>query len=290
MSAAACLQADLYQLSPAGPTMRPRAPFYCHVRRAADLAGGLVLMLMLSPIVIIAAVAVKLTSPGPIFYWQTRVGLGGRHFRIVKLRSMRVDAEDGTGAVWSPGGGKDSRITPVGRFLRASHVDEFPQLLNVLRGEMTLIGPRPERPEFVRALSEDVIGYTLRLGVKPGITGLAQLRLPPDLAEDDVSEKIKYDIFYILHRGPWLDVKIAAGTVILLCSEVLRACLTPFQLPPAEVVEARAGAFTRADGEEAPARAALQPARPRGTLLRVDSNPDRPAHRSRRGEGSRARL
>ncbi|QDT14192.1 sugar transferase [Alienimonas californiensis] len=194
---------------------------YLAFRRAFDLIGGALLAVPLGAVVAVAAIFVRLDSRGPIFYRQMRVGRDGRTFRMIKIRSMRHDAEVG-GAQWA--GKNDSRITRIGKFLRASHIDEFPQILNVLRGDMTLIGPRPERPMFVDELVQQVPGYELRLTVKPGVTGLAQLRLPPDQTIDDVIAKVAHDVYYIEHMGLNLDFRVSVGTLRLLVREILQAC------------------------------------------------------------------
>lgn len=151
--------------------------------------------------------AVWLTDRGPVFYTQARVGMTGRIFRIVKFRTMVVGAESGTGPVWASE--EDDRVTQVGRLLRATHLDEVPQLINILRGEMSLVGPRPERPELAEAFCEQMPDFRLRLRVKPGIAGLAQMRglyhMPP-------RKKLRYDNLYIETLSPWLDLKLLAGS------------------------------------------------------------------------------
>src|SRR5690349_4585857 len=164
--------------------VQPRQGWYLPLKSSIDFIIGLALLVLLSPVIAVSALLVKLTSKGPAFYLQTRVGKDGRLFRMIKLRSMREDAEAGTGAVWCRT--KDDRITPIGLVLRATHIDEFPQLINVVKGDMSLIGPRPERPEFVREFERDIDGYAERLRIRPGITGIAQLRLPPDTDLDSV--------------------------------------------------------------------------------------------------------
>jgi lipopolysaccharide/colanic/teichoic acid biosynthesis glycosyltransferase len=145
-----------------------------------------------------------------VFYRQTRVGLGGKPFSIYKLRSMRQDAEAATGAVWASQ--NDPRITPVGRFLRKTRIDELPQLINVLKGEMTIVGPRPERPEFVRHLNHAIPFYQQRHCVKPGITGWAQINHRYGDTMEDTKVKLEYDLFYIKNLSPSLDAYIMFQT------------------------------------------------------------------------------
>jgi lipopolysaccharide/colanic/teichoic acid biosynthesis glycosyltransferase len=157
---------------------------------------------------------VRLGSRGPGLFGQTRVGRGGHVFTIYKIRTMVQNAEEATGAVWC--GENDPRITRLGRILRKLHLDEFPQLFNVLRGEMSLVGPRPERPEFVHVLAEAVPGYLRRLAVSPGITGLAQLNLPPDSDVESVRRKLALDVEYIDRAGAWLDSRLLFATFLRL--------------------------------------------------------------------------
>lgn len=164
------------------------------------------------PVLLIGIAAVKLTSRGPAIYSQTRVGRGGRVFTIYKLRSMYHDCESLTGPRWSMPG--DPRVTPVGHVLRALHVDELPQLWNVLRGDMSLVGPRPERPEICVEIRKHVDGYDRRHAVKPGITGFAQVHLPPDSTMRSVREKLVFDRFYVRHRGPLLEARIFVLTAL----------------------------------------------------------------------------
>jgi len=169
-----------------------------------------VLAVLAAPVIVVLMLLVKLASPGPAFYAQTRLGLRGRRFQIWKLRTMSHNCEAATGPVWS--GKNDPRVTPIGRILRDTHLDELPQLWNVLRGEMSLIGPRPERPEIARGIEAAVPGFSLRLQVRPGLTGLAQLRLPPDEDIDQVPNKLALDLHYVHHRGPLLDLRILIST------------------------------------------------------------------------------
>jgi lipopolysaccharide/colanic/teichoic acid biosynthesis glycosyltransferase len=198
-----CETSDLETLS----SQNKRYPV---LKTAADVLAACVLMLVAAPIVAVLAVLVKLASPGPAFYSQTRLGLRGRPFQIWKLRTMFHNCEAITGPVWS--GKNDNRITPIGRILRDTHLDELPQLWNVLRGEMSLVGPRPERPGIARRIEAEVPGFGLRLLVKPGLTGLAQLRLPPDVDIADVPHKLAQDLFYLRHQGPLLDLLILIST------------------------------------------------------------------------------
>ncbi|MCO6457135.1 MAG: sugar transferase, partial [Pirellulaceae bacterium] len=170
-----------------------------------DRLTAAVLLVPGLPLLGLLIVLVRATSRGPGIYRQVRVGKDGREFTMYKLRSMRQDAEAGTGAVWSTS--HDNRVTPLGRFLRRSHLDELPQLFNVLWGEMSLIGPRPERPEFVCVLEEQIDGYRDRLAVPPGVTGLAQINLPPDTDLTSVRRKQVLDLLYIDTASAWLDCR-----------------------------------------------------------------------------------
>jgi exopolysaccharide biosynthesis polyprenyl glycosylphosphotransferase len=182
------------------------------MKRLVDLAGASLVFLLALPLMVLAAAAIKISSAGPALYRQARVGLNGRVFTIVKFRSMKVDAEAGTGAVWSTPG-RDSRVTAVGGFLRRSRIDELPQLWNVLRGDMSLVGPRPERPEFVEGLTENIPFYGLRHAVRPGLTGWAQVRYPYGASVEDALQKLQYDLFYIKNRSMALDLYIMFETL-----------------------------------------------------------------------------
>jgi lipopolysaccharide/colanic/teichoic acid biosynthesis glycosyltransferase len=162
----------------------------------------------------IIAAMIKLNSHGPILYRQMRVGKDGRHFKMLKFRSMKTDAEKHTGPVWA--GRNDPRVTKVGRFLRKTHLDELPQFLNVVKGDMSLVGPRPERPFFVEKLSKEIPLYKHRHRVKPGITGWAQVKYKYDENIEDVRNKIKYDLFYIENNSWRLDLKILFNTVYVM--------------------------------------------------------------------------
>lgn len=186
----------------------PRRYLLC--KRAADIAVSLGLGVAFIPLLPIVAVAIKIDSPGPVIYSQTRVGLHGKPFRIYKFRTMRNDAEV-AGAAFARKG--DARITRLGRFMRKTRLDEVPQLFNVLKGEMSLIGPRPERPEYVQQLEMLIPGFELRTVVKPGLTGWAQIRYSYAGTIEELTRKLEYDFFYIAHASPRLDLRILLGTV-----------------------------------------------------------------------------
>ncbi len=190
----------------------PNLSYYVTVKTVFDYAVALALLPFATLLVALAAVAVKLTSPGPIFYTQTRVGFNGRKYKIIKIRTMRPNCEATGGIQWSQKG--DVRVTHIGRFLRATHIDELPQLLNVLMGQMSLVGPRPERPEVIQAkgLNHLVPGYRHRLRVKPGVTGLAQCQLPADSDVTSVRHKVVYDLYYVQHMSLLLDLRLVAAT------------------------------------------------------------------------------
>jgi lipopolysaccharide/colanic/teichoic acid biosynthesis glycosyltransferase len=224
------------------PTPRPLG----RGRRAFDLIGGVFALIVLAPVFLFVALAVRLTSPGPIFYRQTRVGINrrcgvdrrnvvGRYptndrrrkdrrtlasagclFRIIKFRSMVDNAEASLGPAWAAE--NDARITPIGKLLRRTRLDEIPQIFNVLRGDMSFIGPRPERPFFVEKFRRAIPDYMERLTVPPGITGLAQVEHCYDTSEDDVKQKLEYDIRYLRNLGWWTDLRILAKTVLVVVS------------------------------------------------------------------------
>lgn len=209
----------LFPIPVAGP-LATTAPWNTVGKPLLDRCLAAILLVLLAPLTFLAALLVKLTTRGPAFYTQTRVGENGRLFTILKLRTMYHDCEAATGSVWSQAG--DPRITVVGRVLRATHIDEFPQLLNVLCGHMSLIGPRPERPEIVTVLQSKVAGYTGRLAVRPGISGLAQVQLPADVDLDGVRKKLVCDLHYINNLGAWMDVRIMLCTALFLMGIPLR--------------------------------------------------------------------
>ena len=199
------------------------------MHRSLNVAVAAAGLIVIAPFAFLIALLIKLSSPGPIFYSQTRVGLdrrasradrsqsrreedlGGRVFTIYKFRSMRVDAETPGVAVWASK--DDPRITAIGAFIRKTRIDETPQLWNVLRGEMNVVGPRPERPSIFLSLRNQVENYHLRQRVKPGITGWAQINQAYDSSVEDVKNKVALDLVYITNRSLWLDVKIMANTL-----------------------------------------------------------------------------
>jgi len=184
---------------------------YRQVKPWFDRVVGAMFLLLFSPVIGLCALLVRLTSRGPAFYTQERVGKDGEIFRIIKIRTMLPDAESRTGPVWAAD--DDPRVTRIGRFLRRTHLDELPQLVNVVRGEMSLVGPRPERPEIVAQLRTRVPGYERRLAVRPGITGLAQVRAGYDRTIRDVRRKLRLDLMYIRRMCWWVDFGIIARTV-----------------------------------------------------------------------------
>jgi len=188
---------------------RPR--LFQAVKRAMDFATAAALLCLTAPVMALVALAIKLDSPGPIVFRQERVGQNGRIFTLWKFRSMRRDAEVETGPVWA--GALDPRVTRVGRLLRKARLDELPQLWNVLCGEMSFVGPRPERPFFVAQLRKAVPFYEEQLAVRPGITGWAQVRYRYGSTLEDAIEKLQYDLYYIKNMSLFLDLVILAATV-----------------------------------------------------------------------------
>lgn len=211
-------------------------------KRLMDIVGAIVGLILTTPVWLILPIIIKLDSPGPVFYSQLRVGINrrkknrrfhqksdvidkrgrdrrredcfGRPFMVHKFRTMVANAEKSTGPVWAAK--NDCRITRIGAFLRKTRIDEIPQFINVLKGDMSLVGPRPERPTFVSDLSGKVAGYTDRLQVKPGLTGLAQVEGGYDTSLSSVAEKVKYDLEYINNWSIWTDIKIMLKTVMVV--------------------------------------------------------------------------
>ncbi|MBK1658280.1 exopolysaccharide biosynthesis polyprenyl glycosylphosphotransferase [Paracraurococcus ruber] len=180
-------------------------------RRGFDILLGTVLVLATLPLLLLTALAIKLDSPGPVFYRQDRVGRGGRVFMLFKFRSMVADAEKAGAPVWASK--RDSRVTRVGRLIRLTRIDEIPQVLNVLRGDMAFVGPRPERPAFVETLGGQIPHYHDRAVVKPGITGWAQVNYPYGASVEDARMKLAYDLYYVRRRSLFLDLLILVATV-----------------------------------------------------------------------------
>lgn len=212
-------------------------------RRLLNVLVALAGLIVTLPVWVIIAVAIKLTSRGPIFYRQERIGLdlrnnslaqpadprrkrdlGGRPFMMIKFRTMCVDAESGTGAVWSSGKA-DPRVTPIGKFLRHYRLDELPQLLNVIKGDMNVVGPRPERATIFADLRQKIPDYPVRQRARPGITGYAQINLEADQTVEDVADKVKFDIVYVKRQSVWMDFCIMAKTlpVMLFRDKMLAA-------------------------------------------------------------------
>ncbi len=194
-----------------GPVQPKRHRWYRAVKNVLDFAAALLLGVIALPVIAVSALIVKITSRGPAFYTQTRLGLNGQLFTIYKIRTMIDKCESLTGPRWSMPG--DPRVTRFGWFLRVTHLDELPQLLNVLRGDMSLIGPRPERPEFLSELEKALPTYRWRLAVRPGVTGLAQVQLPADTDIGSVRRKLTYDLYYIENLSLWMDMRLLFGTV-----------------------------------------------------------------------------
>lgn len=205
-------------------------------KRVFDVVMSSLMLLAAAPLMAVIALLVKLDSAGPVFYSQVRVGQNrrkrnrishfegtsnrrasenfGKPFNILKFRSMKVDAEAGGKAVWCQA--NDPRVTRMGNILRKTHLDELPQLFNVLKGDMSLVGPRPERPEFISKLAEEIPNYEARLLLKPGLTGLAQIRHRSDIDMSDVKKKLKYDITYLKSSSVAADLKIMIGTAPIM--------------------------------------------------------------------------
>ena len=234
-----------------GPT------WYGAARGMLDYLGAILLLPIALPLIGLAALAIRLTSPGPAFYLQTRLGLGGRKYKIFKLRTMHHNCELKSGIRWA--GTHDRRVTRVGKVLRATHIDELPQLFNVLLGDMSLIGPRPERPEVIQSkrLEQLVPGYSLRLRVKPGMTGMAQLQLPPDTDVTGVRYKVVYDLYYVQNQSLWLDTRILLATAFKAVGIGPRLIRRVFFLPSRRRV---ADVFHRNIAAEPTPLAQLQPA------------------------------
>jgi sugar transferase (PEP-CTERM system associated) len=180
-------------------------------KRIFDLSISAILLILAGPVLLLTAAIIKLTSPGPIFYRQERVGLNGNTFAVLKFRSMRQDAEKAGAPQWAQK--SDPRVTPIGKFIRATRIDEIPQIFNVFKGDMSFVGPRPERPFFVNQLSQQIPFFAERHAVKPGITGWAQINYPYGASVEDARAKLEYDLYYVKNYSLMLDFLILIQTV-----------------------------------------------------------------------------
>jgi exopolysaccharide biosynthesis polyprenyl glycosylphosphotransferase len=196
-----------------GQFVLPRQGLQVRLKRLGDGLVSATLLLLSSPLLLLAGLLIWMQDRGPVFYSQWRTGLGGKPFRIWKLRTMRTDAEQ-QGAQWVQQ--QDPRITPLGRLLRLTRIDELPQLVAVLRGEMSLIGPRPERPEFDQQLEQQIPHYRLRYWLRPGLSGWAQVNYPYGASLEDARNKLSFDLFYLRHFSFWLDLLILLKTMRLV--------------------------------------------------------------------------
>ncbi len=237
---------------PSGAVERVWPVWYALGKMATDCGVATLILILLSPLLALLAALVRLTSRGPAIYRQQRVGRNGREFTIYKFRTMLHDCERLSGPQWSSC--CDPRVTTLGRMLRGCHLDELPQLWNVIRGEMSLVGPRPERPEFVPELEQAIPSYRQRLRIRPGLTGLSQVQLPPDLTLEDVRRKVACDLCYIRQAGPWLDLLIFVGTVLKVAHVPYEVTRRILNLPGVE--------SSRPDDD---------PPGPTGSITRVDS-------------------
>jgi len=196
------------------PELRCKSTWSTRSKNSLEFCVALVLFVIALPSICLATILVKLTSRGPAFYFQSRSGRFGKRYVIYKLRTMYLDSERDTGPIWSSS--SDARITPLGRILRRTHFDELPQLWNVLRGEMSLVGPRPERPEFLPFLEEALPLYRMRLMLRPGLTGLAQVQLHADTDLASVRRKLAHDLYYVNASTAWLDVRVLLATALVV--------------------------------------------------------------------------
>jgi len=192
------------------PALFNRSRASAAIKRTLDLIAASVLLVLTAPLSVLVAVWIKVHDGGPVLFRQARVGRNGTVFVLRKFRSMRVDAEASTGPVWAQA--DDPRVTAIGRWMRPLGIDEIPQVWNVLRGEMSFVGPRPERPEFVRTLEAAIPGYRLRHAVRPGITGWAQVNFPYGATVEHARRKLEYDLYYLEHAGVRMDLAIMLRT------------------------------------------------------------------------------
>jgi len=209
---AATIKGDYPEIDEIAETRLVRSNRYESIKPWLDFVLASVMLFFTVPIIILSMVLMRLTSRGPWVYVQRRLGRGGQVFTLYKIRTMYQDSERDSIPRWCVPG--DPRVTPIGRFLRWTHIDELPQLINVLKGEMSLVGPRPERPEFLEQLERALPNYRQRLTVRPGLTGLAQVQQPADTDLSSVQRKLNYDLCYVEQIGPWLDLRLMIGTVL----------------------------------------------------------------------------
>ena len=217
------------------PSVIPVRTLYSRWKGALDYLLALVLLIIFAPVMLVSALLVRLTSRGPALYAQTRLGRNGRPFMLYKVRTMTHDCERESGPRWATP--HDPRITRVGRWLRRTHIDELPQLWNVLKGDMSIVGPRPERPEFIPVLAQTFPNYQYRLLVRPGVTGLAQVNLPADTDLASVRRKLAYDLYYISHLSLWLDLRLMLRTGFHLTGIPVYMLCRWFSVPYGNVVE-----------------------------------------------------
>jgi exopolysaccharide biosynthesis polyprenyl glycosylphosphotransferase len=189
-------------------------PWQAQIKRIMDVVVSATILVLGLPFWLIVAAAIKLSSPGAAVYSQVRVGQNGKNFTMLKFRSMYQDAEKHSGPAWATE--KDPRITPMGRFIRKTRLDEIPQFVNVLKGEMSLVGPRPERPFFVEQLKLEIPWYVRRIKMKPGVTGWAQVKHKYDSSIEDVKQKVMYDLYYFENMSIMLDIKIILRTFLVV--------------------------------------------------------------------------
>jgi lipopolysaccharide/colanic/teichoic acid biosynthesis glycosyltransferase len=215
--------------------MNERSVWSRGIKRIFDFVISLIAFVIFLPVIAICAIAVRVSSRGPAFFCQQRLGYRGRVFTLIKLRTMVADAERETGPVWS--GSDDPRVTRLGRFLRDTHFDELPQLLNVLKGDMSLVGPRPERPEIAVGIEQRIPLFSDRLSELPGVTGLAQVRLPPDCDEPGLQRKLAHDLYYIKYGSLGMDFSILLATGMQFVSSIVRGVSSFWSLPSRQRVE-----------------------------------------------------
>jgi lipopolysaccharide/colanic/teichoic acid biosynthesis glycosyltransferase len=206
------IEADYLEIDEVATMYSARNEFYEWIKPALDFALAIVMLVFTTPVMLVFMVLMRLSSRGHWIYAQKRLGLRGKVFTMYKIRTMYEDSEWDSIPRWCVPG--DPRVTPLGRFLRYTHIDELPQLINVLKGEMSLVGPRPERPEFVEQLERALPNYRQRMAVRPGLTGLAQVQQPSDTDLYSVHRKLSYDLCYGERMSLWLDVRLLAGTVL----------------------------------------------------------------------------